>query len=595
MPLPTGFSVPAPKLAAPPVATPPVPVPPVAEAVEKPSLSAKDLALYVGVPVATLCVAGGLYYYYTKSDDDAKDATDGGEGAPVAVVAPMESDKGKQETVEEDTRTPLEKAEGAKGKGNKYFKAGRFDQAIECYTKAIEHCPTDQPLEMSTYYQNRAAAHEQLKKWKEVIVDTTKAISLNPKYAKALARRAKAHDVTNEKRLALEDITAVCLLEGFSNQNNMILADRILKTFGKELAEAHFKARPRILPSATFVRSYLDSFNEDLFAINVAEEDKGKTKYEEISTKMKNKDYDNVIMLCTQEIDGLGPYKNRCLLLRATLYTLMSDIEKAVADFDAVIELDDSEENKKFKIDALIKRGSLKMQQADDKGCFADFDKAIAIDEDSPNIHHHRGQLYFLTERLQEGRNEFEKTIELDKNFVAPRLQLGYCICKQAMQAMSPTMMKEADAVLEETTRLFPNCPEAWSLHGQLLQDQQKLEPALEKLEKAISMAPENPTTYVYKALLLLQWKQDTEGAIKLIKEAVRLDDKCDFAFETLATLEVQRGNNEEAIRLFGRAVDLVRTEAEMANTFSLMEAAKAQSKVTKLYGITLPKMPGMM
>lgn len=107
MPLPTGFSVPAPKLAAPPVATPPVPVPPVAEAVEKPSLSAKDLALYVGVPVATLCVAGGLYYYYTKSDDDAKDTTDGGEGAPVAVVAPMESDKRKQETVEEDTRVNL--------------------------------------------------------------------------------------------------------------------------------------------------------------------------------------------------------------------------------------------------------------------------------------------------------------------------------------------------------------------------------------------------------------------------------------------------------------------------------------------------------
>ena len=55
------------------------------------------------------------------------------------------------------------------------------------------------------------------------------------------------------------------------------------------------------------------------------------------------------------------------------------------------------------------------------------------------------------------------------------------------------------------------------------------------------------------------------------------------------------RGNNEEAIALFERAVDLVRTEAEMANTFSLLEAAKAQTKITKQYGITLPKIPGMM
>ena len=37
------------------------------------------------------------------------------------------------------------------------------------------------------------------------------------------------------------DVTAVCLLEGFQNQQCMILADRILKAIGKELAEKHFK------------------------------------------------------------------------------------------------------------------------------------------------------------------------------------------------------------------------------------------------------------------------------------------------------------------------------------------------------------------
>lgn len=59
-------------------------------------------------------------------------------------------------------QTPIEKAEGSKGKGNKYFKAGRFEQAIKCYTEAIEVCPVECPQELSTYYQNRAAAHEQM-------------------------------------------------------------------------------------------------------------------------------------------------------------------------------------------------------------------------------------------------------------------------------------------------------------------------------------------------------------------------------------------------------------------------------------------------
>lgn len=58
-------------------------------------LSAKDLALYIGVPVATLCVAGGLYYYYTKKSDLKEGVlkpTESGDGkTPVAVVAPQVS------------------------------------------------------------------------------------------------------------------------------------------------------------------------------------------------------------------------------------------------------------------------------------------------------------------------------------------------------------------------------------------------------------------------------------------------------------------------------------------------------------------------
>lgn len=39
----------------------------------------------------------------------------------------------------------------------------------------------------------------------------------------------------------------------------------------------------------------------------------------------------------------------------------------------------------------------------------------------------------------------------------------------------------------------------------------------------------------------MLQWRQDVEKAADLVNEALEIDDKCDFAYETLATLEVQR------------------------------------------------------
>ena len=56
---------------------------------------------------------------------------------------------------------PLEKALAAKNKGNKYFRGGRYELAIKCYSQAIECCPEGKKSDLSTFYQNRAAAYEQ--------------------------------------------------------------------------------------------------------------------------------------------------------------------------------------------------------------------------------------------------------------------------------------------------------------------------------------------------------------------------------------------------------------------------------------------------
>lgn len=42
-------------------------------------------------------------------------------------------------------------------------------------------------------------------------------------------------------------------------------------------------------------------------------------------------------------------------------------------------------------------------------------------------------------------------------------------------------------------------------------------------------------------SLLQLQWKQDLEMGLELISKAIEIDNKCDFAYETMGTIEVQR------------------------------------------------------
>lgn len=41
--------------------------------------------------------------------------------------------------------------------------------------------------------------------------------------------------------------------------------------------------------------------------------------------------------------------------------------------------------------------------------------------------------------------------------------------------------------------------------------------------------------------LLKLQWKQTIDESCKLINEAIALDEKCEYAYEMLGTIEVQR------------------------------------------------------
>jgi import receptor subunit TOM70 len=41
--------------------------------------------------------------------------------------------------------------------------------------------------------------------------------------------------------------------------------------------------------------------------------------------------------------------------------------------------------------------------------------------------------------------------------------------------------------------------------------------------------------------LLKLQWKHNIEEPVALIKQAIDLDDKCEYAYEILGTIEVQR------------------------------------------------------
>ncbi|KAK4554835.1 hypothetical protein LTR86_007983 [Recurvomyces mirabilis] len=85
----------------------------------------------------------------------------------------------------------VQKLDRMKDEGNTHFKAGRYQQAVELYTSALEVDPQNRGTN-SKILNNRAMCYSKMKQWSEAREDCDKAIALDPSYIKAKKTRAKA-------------------------------------------------------------------------------------------------------------------------------------------------------------------------------------------------------------------------------------------------------------------------------------------------------------------------------------------------------------------------------------------------------------------
>ncbi|KAL1961291.1 hypothetical protein VTO42DRAFT_19 [Malbranchea cinnamomea] len=79
-----------------------------------------------------------------------------------------------------------------KDEGNAAFKARKYREAIEIYTRGLEIDPSNRDIN-SKLLQNRAQAYSNLKEYEKAIEDCTKALEFDPTYIKARRTRAKAY------------------------------------------------------------------------------------------------------------------------------------------------------------------------------------------------------------------------------------------------------------------------------------------------------------------------------------------------------------------------------------------------------------------
>ncbi|KAF7667560.1 hypothetical protein LDENG_00057240 [Lucifuga dentata] len=117
----------------------------------------------------------------------------------------------QQRLIEEQQRK--QEAVVQKDRGNAYFKEGKYEAAVECYSSGMEADSMNVLLPA-----NRAMAFLKLEKYKEAEDDCTKAIYLDRTYSKAFARRATARVALGKLEEAKQDFQEVLKVEPGNKQ-----------------------------------------------------------------------------------------------------------------------------------------------------------------------------------------------------------------------------------------------------------------------------------------------------------------------------------------------------------------------------------------
>nr|CAB3265686.1 RNA polymerase II-associated protein 3-like [Phallusia mammillata] len=123
-----------------------------------------------------------------------------------------------------------------KTKGNDHLKHGRYDKAVECYTKGMQYDPENAVLPA-----NRALAFLKLEKYIETEADCTLSLSMDPTYIKAYLRRGSARKAMTKIEGAIRDFKDVLKLEPDNKQarNELNIIENQGKSESKKVSTSH--------------------------------------------------------------------------------------------------------------------------------------------------------------------------------------------------------------------------------------------------------------------------------------------------------------------------------------------------------------------
>ncbi|QPG76030.1 hypothetical protein FOA43_003416 [Brettanomyces nanus] len=501
---------------------------------------------------------------------------------PKNVPYPV-NEKGDPEVTEEVVKklSAAEKdkwASALKEKGNEYFKGEEYSAAIDFYSKALI-CKED-----PVYFSNRSACYSALGDNENTILDTTRALKINPGYTKCLLRRARAYENQEKYPEAMFDLTALTIYGGMNDVSNESMLERILKKHSAKINKEKYSNLPKVLPSASSLSSFFGAFSAEDIDLDVSHyaEGSGERFLVDALNEMKldtEESYKKADVLINQSVsifDKSTEGVDKKIIALAYEYAgaftfLKADADKSLEYMEKALET--SPRPRTYVIMGLIKA-----DKGDYVGADTEFGKGIKLNPEDPDIYYHYGQIFYLVGDLTKGEANFEKAKKYNPHNVYSYIQLACLAYRKGDSSKCDKLFKEAKSK-------FPTSPEVPNYYGEILFDRQDFDGALKQFEIAARLQ-EVHNTFNIGALPLInvsgiyQKKGDIEQCVKVLKKACDLDPKSEVARLNLGQIYLSQQKVDEAIKIFEEACLLARSADDRAQAISLMEASKMQQKI---------------
>jgi import receptor subunit TOM70 len=208
------------------------------------------------------------------------------------------------------------------------------------------------------------------------------------------------------------------------------------------------------------------------------------------------------------------------------------------------------------------------------------FERGLAITPNDPDLYYHRGQIHFLVQDYQRALADYNKSIDLDPNFMFAQIQ-------RAVTEYRLGSFNKAIKLFENARKQFPHAADIHFYQGEVLLDHQDIDGALACFERATKTTPSLPLPYLNQAIIQSHVKGNVAAGIELTQKAIEVDSRCDLAYMHLAQMFMAQGRIDEAIAMYEKSLTLARTSLDVENAVMGIEASHAQKAamqyVTKL------------